>query len=110
MLTGAASLGAGNAFSQNAQSNAIQPVKPIPAFVSHAQSLHDVAERFSMINGRLANVLARVTGPVPPTAAASTDKSPTPDGVLYVAQFGAERLRIESDRLDELVCRLENLA
>lgn len=109
MLTGAASLGAGNAFGQNAQSNAIQPVKSLPALATHAQSLHDVAERFSQINSRLANVLARVTGPMPP---ADNTKNPaaTPDGVLYVAQFGAERLRIESDRLDELVCRLENLA
>lgn len=79
-----------------------------PAIQEHANRLHDSAAQLADLNGRLSNILSRLHGPSPedPNAAAT----PTPNGVLYVAQFGAEKINLEISKLSGLVSKLEQLA
>lgn len=80
-----------------------------PAMAEHAQRLHNHADALLGSNTRLAAILDRMHGPQPEVANEAKGQS-TPVGVLYVAQFGAEKIGIEIDRLQNLLSRLEQVA
>ena len=80
-----------------------------PAMAEHAERLHNHAAQLAEINGRLASLLSRLHGPTPEGTSPNKD-SPQPTGVLYVAQFGAERIGAEIDKLRQATSALEQFA
>lgn len=79
------------------------------AMQEHAHRLHQLAANLSNCNARLGSILDRLHGPTP-EATGNGEKNPDPTGALYIAQFGAERISIEIDRLNQLCNRLEQVA
>src|SRR5882762_3460724 len=82
------------------------PPSVTPA-MQHANDLHEMAGRFTDLNGRLMQAISRLVGPLPDTAGADVNAAKPQDGVLHVATFGAQRLRMETERYAELLGRLE---
>ena len=82
---------------------------PVSPAMQHANDLHDTAGRFGDLNARLTQAINRLAGSIPESASASTAKDTPQDGVLHIAAFGAQRLRLESDRYAELLQRLESI-
>lgn len=79
------------------------------AMHEHSARLHDLATRLSQCNERLSGIINRAFGPEP-QAAAKEVAQPNPNGVLYVAQFGAERIGMEIERLSQQIAKLEQIA
>lgn len=80
-----------------------------PAMQTHAERLHDLAERLSSQVNRLGGFIDRVQ-PAPPSDTAGREApQPAPTGTLLVAQFGAEKISLEIDRLNAVLNRLESI-
>jgi hypothetical protein len=79
------------------------------AMQEHTQKIHLQVERLSECNSRLYGLLDRIIGSTPETSAEAKG-AVSPNGVLYVAQFGVERIGQEIDRLQGQISRLESLA
>ena len=97
---GVAALGAGSPIAPPKQS----------AMTEHAQRLHIQAEHLAKCNSRLYALLERMYGPTPETTSGPGKDQAGPSGVLYVAQFGAERIGLEIEKLGASIARLENVA
>lgn len=82
----------------------IAPTKPFPGL---AENIHGLASRLSGANDRLASAVNRLIGFPPPESQVAGKDNPSPDGVLLVAQFGAERIRQQLDSLEHLIERIE---
>lgn len=84
-------------------------IKPNPPIQEHAQRLHKYAEELAVLSNRIESFCDRLTGPQPQSVGEGKDQ-PEPNGVLFVAQFGATRIQHGLDRLREITTRLESIA
>lgn len=75
---------------------------------SHAKKLHELAGQISDLNFRISSFLERMVGAVPQETA-SNAKEPEPVGVIFVAQFGAEKIQRQIGVLSDQVARLEQI-
>lgn len=75
---------------------------------SHAKKLHELAGQISDLNFRISSFLDRMVGGVPQEAA-SNAKEAEPIGVIFVAQFGAEKIQRQIGVLSDQVARLEQI-
>ena len=77
---------------------------------AHAEALSMLANKLIDANSRLNCALDRLRGPAPqtvPQQGQNTPATPPPSGVLHVAQFGAERIRLEIEQLYGALGELE---
>lgn len=80
------------------------------AMQEHAERLHDLAISIAGCNQSISAILDRLHGPQPEPAGKTDQAQTTPSGVLHVAQFGAERISQEIERLRHMISILERVA